>query len=47
MVRIDDGAEILGKHPSNGPVTALNWDATGSLLGFGTEAGEAGVIDLG
>ena len=47
LVRIEDGAEILGKHPGQGPVTALNWDATGSLLAFGTEAGEAGIVDLG
>ena len=38
LVRIDDGAE--------GPVTALSWDAAGTLLAWGTEAGEAGVIDL-
>jgi WD40 repeat protein len=47
LVRIEDGAEVLGKHPGEGPVTALNWDATGARLAFGTEAGEAGVIDLG
>jgi WD40 repeat protein len=46
LVRIDDGAEVLGKNPGQGPVTALNWDVTGSLLAFGTEAGEAGVVDL-
>ena len=28
------------------PVTALGWDAAGTLLAWGTEAGEAGVIDL-
>jgi len=47
LVRIDDGAEVLGKKPGEGPVTALGWDAAGTLLAFGTEAGEAGVIDLG
>jgi hypothetical protein len=46
MVRIDDGAEVLAKRPGEGPVTALGWDAAGTLLAFGTEAGEAGVIDL-
>ena len=46
LVRIDDGAEVLGKKPGDGPVTALGWDAAGTLLAFGTEAGEAGVIDL-
>jgi WD40 repeat protein len=46
LVRIDDGAEVLGKKPGEGPITALAWDAGGTLLAFGTEAGEAGVIDL-
>ena len=47
LVRIDDGAEVLGKKPGAGPVTALGWDAAGTLLAWGTEAGEAGVVDLG
>ena len=46
LVRIEDGAEVLAKKPGNGPVSALAWDATGNLLAFGTEGGEAGVIDL-
>ena len=28
------------------PVTALGWNAGGSMLAFGTEDGDAGVIDL-
>jgi Anaphase-promoting complex subunit 4 WD40 domain len=47
LVRVDDGAEVLGKKPGEGPVSALAWDTTGSLLAFGTEAGEAGILDLG
>ena len=47
LVRIDDGAEVLAKKPGDTPVTALGWDAAGSLLAWGTEGGEAGVIDLG
>lgn len=47
LVRIDDGAEVLGKKPGEGPVTALGWDSAGTLLAWGTEAGEAGVVDLG
>ncbi len=47
LVRIDDGAEVLGKKPGTGPVTALAWNATGTMLAWGTEDGEAGVIDLG
>jgi hypothetical protein len=46
LVRIEDGAEVLGKKPGEGAVSALGWDAGGTLLAWGTEAGEAGVIDL-
>ena len=46
LVRVDDGAEILAKKPGNAPVTALAWSADGKLLAFGTEDGEAGVIDF-
>jgi len=46
IVRIDDGAEILAKKPGEAPVTALAWSADGRLLVFGTESGEAGVINL-
>jgi len=46
LVRVEDGAEVLGKKPGEGAVSALAWDAAGTLLAFGTEAGEAGVIDL-
>jgi WD40 repeat protein len=47
LVRVEDGAEVLAKRPGDAPVTALGWDAAGNLLAFGTESGEAGVIDLG
>jgi WD40 repeat protein len=47
IVRIDDGAEILARKPAAAPVTALAWSATGKLLAFGTEDGEAGIVDLG
>jgi WD40 repeat protein len=46
LVRIEDGAEILAKKPGDSPVKALAWSADGSLLAFGTESGEAGIIDL-
>jgi WD40 repeat protein len=46
LVRIEDGAEILAKKPGDAPVTALAWSADGLLLAFGTESGEAGLIDL-
>ncbi len=46
IVRVEDGAEILAKKPGEAPVTALAWSADGTLLAFGTESGEAGIIDL-
>jgi hypothetical protein len=46
LCRIDDGAEILAKRPGAGAVSALAWNADGSKLAFGTEAAEAGIVDL-
>ncbi len=46
LVRIDDGAEILAKKPGDAPVSALAWSDDGLLLAWGTESGEAGIIDL-
>ena len=46
LVRVEDGAEVLARRPAGAPVTALAWSATGNLLAFGTEDGEAGIIDL-
>jgi WD40 repeat protein len=46
LVRIEDGAEILAKKPGDAPVTALAWSADGVLLAFGTETGEAGIVNL-
>jgi len=46
LVRVEDGAEILAKKPGDSPVTALAWTADGLLLAWGTESGEAGIVDL-
>jgi hypothetical protein len=46
LVRIDDGAEVLAKKPGGGAISALAWDAAGTLLVWGTEEGQAGVIDV-
>ncbi|HVY59289.1 MAG TPA: WD40 repeat domain-containing protein [Xanthobacteraceae bacterium] len=46
LVRVEDGAEIVAKHPGNAPVSALAWDKAGNQLAFGTEDGEAGVVGL-
>src|SRR5262249_49133188 len=47
LVRIEDGAEVLARKGGGAPVSALACSASGNLLAFGTEDGEAGVIDLG
>ncbi len=46
LVRVEDGAEILAKKPGDAPIKALAWSADGTLLAFGTESGEAGIVDL-
>ncbi|HVV79977.1 MAG TPA: WD40 repeat domain-containing protein [Pseudolabrys sp.] len=46
LVRSEDGAEIVARRPGGSPVTALGWDRAGARLGFGTEDGEAGVVNL-
>jgi WD40 repeat protein len=46
LVRIDDGAEILAKRPGEAPASALAWSDDGLLLAWGTENGDAGIIDL-
>src|SRR5271166_726166 len=46
LVRLDDGAEILARKPATAQVTALAWNASGSMLAFGSEGGDSGIIDL-
>jgi WD40 repeat protein len=46
MVRIEDGAEILVRRNEGKPVTALGWNAKGTLLAFADEAGEGGLLPL-
>jgi WD40 repeat protein len=46
LVRLSDAAEVIARRPGDGEVSALAWDATGGLLAFGTEDGEAGLIAL-
>ena len=46
LVRVEDGAEILARKAADAPVTALAWNRAGTNLAFGTEDGEAGVVDL-
>ena len=46
LVRMTDGAEVLARRPGGAPVSALAWNAKGTALAFGTEDGEAGLINL-
>ena len=39
--------EILARKPGEAAVTALTWNEAGSAFAFGTEDGEAGIVDLG
>jgi WD40 repeat protein len=46
LARIEDSAEILAKRPGGAAVSALAWSWDGGKLAFGTEDGEAGILDL-
>ena len=46
MVRMHDGAEILVRRRGGEPVSALAWNAKGTLLAFAAEDGEAGLLEL-
>jgi len=46
LVRVQDGEELLARRPVGASISALAWNAVGTALAFGTEDGEAGVIDL-
>ena len=45
-VRIEDGKEALLKRSGKGAITTLGWDGSGTRLAYGSQAGEAGIIDL-
>ena len=46
LVRLEDGAEILARHPDNSPISALGWDAAGQRLAFSNENGSAAALTL-
>jgi WD40 repeat protein len=46
MVRLGDGAEILVRRRGATPVSALAWNAKGTLLAFAAEDGDAGLLEL-
>ncbi|WP_182085002.1 WD40 repeat domain-containing protein [Aureimonas sp. ME7] len=45
-VRFADAKEALLRRGGSSPVRTLGWDAKGRFLAFGTEGGEAGVVDI-
>ncbi|MSO68603.1 MAG: WD40 repeat domain-containing protein [Pseudolabrys sp.] len=46
LVRLDDGALVRARDADGQPVTALGWNATGQILAYGAESGDAGVLVL-
>jgi len=46
MVRLNDGAEILVRRNGTPPISALAWNAAGTLLAFAAEDGDAGLLAL-
>jgi WD40 repeat protein len=46
MVRLNDGAEILVRRNGGAQVSALAWNAKGTLLAFAAEDGDAGLLAL-
>lgn len=46
IVRYEDGAEILVRRNGSEPVSALGWNTKGTLLAFGTEDGDAGLLEF-
>jgi WD40 repeat protein len=46
MVRMEDGAEILVRRNGGEAVSALAWNAKGTMLAFAAEDGEAGLLEL-
>jgi WD40 repeat protein len=44
MVRLNDGAEILVRKNGAEPVSALAWNAKGTMLAFAAEDGGAGLL---
>ena len=45
-MRMIDGAEILVRANKGEPVTALAWNAKGTLLAFAAQDGDGGLLEL-
>jgi hypothetical protein len=46
IVRLEDGAEILVRRNGSEAVSALAWNAKGTLLAFADEEGDGGLLEL-
>lgn len=46
MCRFADNAEVLLRRPGEAAVSSMGWHADGTRLAFGTEAAEAGIVNL-
>jgi WD40 repeat protein len=46
MVRLEDGAEILVRRNGTAAVSALAWNAKGTLLAFADEEGQGGILPI-
>jgi WD40 repeat protein len=46
LIRLADGGEIVARKPDGAEITALEWSKGGDLFGYGTEAGDAGLLAL-
>ena len=45
-IRIDDANEAVLRREGKSPICTMNWDQKGQRLAFGSEEGEAGVVDI-
>lgn len=45
-IRIQDGKEALLRRGGSAAISALGWDPAGKRLAYGSETGEAGIIDI-
>lgn len=46
LARFSDQKEVLLRREGKSAITSMNWDAEGHRLAFGTNTGEAGIIDI-
>lgn len=45
-VRIEDGKDAVLRRGGSGAISTLGWDEAGRRLAFGSESGEAGIVDI-